>query len=59
MSEQEQGVLVPVDVFNSITEYLSQRPYKEVSRIIDEIRQAAKVIEIPEHKEEEVTDDKS
>ena len=59
MSEKEQGVLVPVDVFNAVTEYLSQRPYREVSRIIDEIRQAAKVIEIPEHKEEEVTDDKS
>ncbi len=53
MSEENQGVLVPVDVFNAITEYLSQRPYKEVSRIIDEIRQAAKVIEVPEQKEEE------
>ena len=57
MTEQEQGVLVPVDVFNAITEYLSQRPYKEVSRIIDEIRQAAKVIEIPQEKEEEIVDE--
>ena len=48
MSEKEQGVLIAVDVFNAITEYLSQRPYKEVSRIIDEIRQSAKVIELPE-----------
>lgn len=53
MSEAEQGVLVPVDVFNAITEYLSQRPYKEVSRLIDEIRQGAKVIEVPQEKEEE------
>ena len=57
MSEENQGVLVPVDVFNAITEYLSQRPYKEVSRIIDEIRQAAKVIEVPEQKEEESVDE--
>ena len=48
MSEKEQGVLIAVDVFNAITEYLSQRPYKEVSRIIDEIRQSAKVIELPD-----------
>ena len=57
MSEAEQGVLVPVDVFNAITEYLSHRPYKEVSRLIDEIRQSAKVIEVPQEKEEETTDD--
>ena len=54
MSEKEQGVLVPVDVFNAVTDYLSHRPYKEVSRIIEEIRQGAKVIELPE--EEETTD---
>ena len=48
MSEKEQGVLVPVDVFNAVTDYLSHRPYKEVSRIIEEIRQGAKVIELPE-----------
>ena len=57
MSEAEQGVLVPVDVFNAITEYLSHRPYKEVSRLIDEIRQGAKVIEVPQEKEEEPADD--
>ena len=55
MSEAEQGVLLPVEVFNGITDYLSQRPYKEVSRMIDEIRQSAKVIEIPQ--EGEKTDD--
>ena len=58
MSEKEQGVLVPVDVFNAVTDYLSHRPYKEVSRIIEEIRQGAKVIELPEE-EEETTNDES
>lgn len=60
MSEKEQGVLIAVDVFNAITEYLSQRPYKEVSRIIDEIRQSAKVIELPDETPiptEETSDD--
>ena len=54
MSEQEQSVLVPVDVFNSVTEYLSNRPYREVSGLINEIRQGAKVVEVPEEKEETV-----
>ena len=60
MSEKEQGVLIAVDVFNAITEYLSNRPYKEVSRIIDEIRQSAKVIELPDETPiptEETSDD--
>ena len=58
MSEAEQGVLLPVDVFNSVTDYLSHRPYKEVSRMIDEIRQSAKVIEVPtENEEEKITHD--
>ena len=56
MSEAEQAVMVPVDVFNAVTEYLSQRPYKEVSRLIDEIRQGAKVIEVPEEREEKTDD---
>ena len=56
MSEAEQVVMLPVDVFNGITDYLSQRPYKEVSRMIDEIRQSAKVVEVPQE-EEEKTDD--
>ena len=58
MSEQEQGVLVPVDVFNAITDYLSNRPYKEVSRYIEELRSSAKVVEMPQDpQEEEPTDD--
>ena len=59
MSEAEQGVILPVDVFNGITDYLSQRPYKEVFRMIDEIRQSANVVEVPEvpEEKEEKTDD--
>ena len=56
MSEAEQAVMLPVDVFNGLTDYLSQRPYKEVSRMIDEIRQTAKVIEVPQEEEEKSDD---
>ena len=55
MSEAERVVTLPVDVFNGVTDYLSQRPYKEVSRMIDEIRQSAKVVEVPQEEEEEET----
>ena len=56
MSEAEQVVTVPVDVFNSVTDYLSQRPYKEVTRLIDEIRQSAKVVQVPQEEEEKPDD---
>ena len=51
MSDQEQSVVMPVDVFNSVTEYLSNRPYREVSGLINEIRQSAKVVELPPEEE--------
>ena len=56
MSEAERVVTLPVDVFNGVTDYLSQRPYKEVSRMIDEIRQSAKVVEVPQEEEETPND---
>ena len=56
VSEKEQGVLVSVDVFNAITEYLSNRPYREVNQIIDEIRSTTKMIEIPQEEEEQSDD---
>ena len=52
--EQEQSVLLPVDVFNAVTDYLSNRPYREVAGLINEIRQGAKVVEVPEETEETV-----
>ena len=57
MSEAEQGALVPVDVFNAITEYLSSRPYKEVFRLIEELRAGTKIIEVPAETTEEKVDD--
>ena len=43
----DKGVLLPVDLFNKVVEYLSTRPYNEVASAIEEIRQAAKVIDVP------------
>jgi hypothetical protein len=55
MSDKEQGALVPTDVFNAITEYLTQRPYREVQQLIQELRTTTKLIEVPS--EEEKTDE--
>ena len=58
MSDQEQGALVSVDVFNAITEYLASRPYREVHQLISEIRGSTKLIELPpEVTEEEQSND--
>jgi len=53
----EKGVLLPVDLFNKVVDYLSSRPYKEVSMAIEEIRQTAQVIDLPEQEEEASEDE--
>ena len=40
-----QKVVLPMDVFNKLVEYVGQKPYNEVSSIIDEIRQTAQVVQ--------------
>ena len=57
MSEVEKGVIVSVDVFNSVTEYLSNRPYREVNQLIDEMRSTTRLIDRPEESGEENKDD--
>ena len=52
MSEVSESVVLPVSVFNSVTEYLSNRPYREVNRLIDEIRSTTKLVDLPEETEE-------
>ncbi len=47
MSEQENQekmVVIPLVVMNKILEALSQRPYAEVSELIDAVRGSAQVI---------------
>jgi hypothetical protein len=59
MSEVSESVVLPVSVFNAVTEYLSNRPYREVNRLIEEIRSTTKLVDLPEETEEteETTDE--
>ena len=52
VSEVSESVVLPVSVFNSVTEYLSNRPYREVNRLIEEIRSTTKLVDLPEETEE-------
>jgi len=47
MSEKEQKVIIGVAEFNSLTNYLMEKPYKEVNQILNELRQSAEIVEIP------------
>ena len=51
MSEENKSVIMPVGVFNSITEYLSSRPYREVNQIIEEIRSTTQLVDVPQAEE--------
>ena len=52
----EKGVLVPVDLFNKVFEFLQDQPYRQVGGFIEELRQSVQVVEIPEQKEEKTDD---
>ena len=39
MSEQNQVAAVPTELFNQLTNYLMSRPYNEVAKLVDELRQ--------------------
>ena len=44
MSEQQQSAAIPIQLFNAITDYLSSKPYSEVSQIIDALREQTKTV---------------
>jgi len=46
MSEQNQVAAVPTDLFNQITSYLMTRPYNEVAKLVDELRQGVQLVEM-------------
>ena len=48
----EKGVLLPIEIFNKVFEFLQDQPYREVGSFIEEIRQSVQVVEIPEEKKE-------
>ena len=60
--ENNQVAAVPTELFNQITNYLMSRPYSEVAKLVDELRQSVQLVEMkteaPQKLElEEVNDD--
>ena len=53
MSNQQQKVVVSVDIFNALTNYMMERPYREVNTLLEELRQDATVMEMPQEVAEE------
>ena len=52
-----KGVLIPVDLFNKVVDYMGQRPYNEVSLIIEEIKESIQIVDVPEETQEEEQND--
>ena len=48
----DKGVLLPVETFNKVIDYLGTQPYNEVSQTIEEIRQSVRVVDVPVEEEE-------
>ena len=46
MSEQNQVAAVPTELFNQLTNYLMSRPYNEVAKLVDELRQGVQLVEM-------------
>lgn len=59
MSEEtNQVAAVPTDLFNQITNYLMTRPYNEVAKLVDELRQGVQLVEMKTSEpSEEVNDE--
>lgn len=48
---------IPSETFNSITNYLMSRPYKEVHQLITELKSVAQMVTVQPQEEEEQSDD--
>jgi hypothetical protein len=56
--ETNQVAAVPTDLFNQITNYLMTRPYNEVAKLVDELRQGVQLVEMKTSEpSEEVNDE--
>ena len=45
-------VVMPIDTFNKLVEYVQRRPYNEVANIIEEIRNTTQVVQEEQVQEE-------
>jgi hypothetical protein len=57
MENSEQYVAVPLQLFNKVIEYISNKPYNEVNVIMQSLQENAKVIEAKEQIEEDPSDE--
>jgi len=48
----EQMVILPVKVFNQVTDYLLQQPYGSVSPLVDLLKENTRAVQSPETAEE-------
>ena len=56
--ENNQVAAVPTDLFNQLTNYLMSRPYSEVAKLVDELRQGVQLVEMKNSEpSEEVNDE--
>ena len=51
MSQSEKLVALPSQLFDTVFQYLSERPYREVSNLIDELKNTAQMVEVPKQVE--------
>ena len=52
-----KGVLIPVDLFNKVVDYMGQRPYNEVSLMIEGIKESVQIVDVPEETQEETQEE--
>jgi len=57
VENSDQYVAVPLQLFNKVIEYISNKPYNEVSGIMQSLQENAKVIEAKEQIEEDTSDE--
>jgi|DEB0MinimDraft_10_1074344.scaffolds.fasta_scaffold18729_3 hypothetical protein len=58
MENPEQYVAIPLQIFNKVVEYLGNKPFNEVSVLMETLKENARVIETtPEQEQEEAVDE--
>lgn len=58
MDNPEQYVAIPLQIFNKLVEYIGNKPFNEVSVIMETLKENARVIESSQElKQEETVDE--
>jgi hypothetical protein len=54
MSQNEKSILMPSQLFDKLYQYLLDKPYRDVSSLVDEIRNSVQIVELPKEEKEDV-----